>query len=43
MYDNIESLLSTNYGLTESDISEINSIKKERDYTIRLMEIVGTL
>ena len=43
VYDNIESLLSTNYGLTESDISEINSIKKERDYTIRLMEIVGTL
>ncbi len=43
VYDSIESLLSTNYGLSETDISEINSIKKERDYTIRLMEIVGTL
>ncbi len=43
VYDSIESLLSSNYGLSETDISEINSIKKERDYTIRLMEIVGTL
>ena len=43
VYDSIESLLSSNYGLSETEISEINSIKKERDYTIRLMEIVGTL
>lgn len=43
VYDSIESLLSKEYGLSETDISEINSIKKERDYTIRLMEIVGTL
>ena len=43
VYDSIESLLSQEYGLSETEISEINSIKKERDYTIRLMEIVGTL
>jgi hypothetical protein len=43
VYDNIESLLSENYGLNADEISEINSIKKDRDYTIRLMEIVGTL
>lgn len=43
VYDEIESLLSEKYGLSESDVSEINSIKKEREYTIRLMEIVGTL
>ena len=43
VYDSIESLLSQEYGLSETDISEINSIKKEREYTIRLMEIVGTL
>ncbi len=43
VYDNIESLLSESYGLSSEDIEEINSIKKERDYTIRLMEIVGTL
>ena len=43
VYSNIESLLLEKYGLSETDISDINSIKKERDYTIRLMEIVGTL
>ncbi len=43
VYDSIESLLSESYGLSSEDIEEINSIKKERDYTIRLMEIVGTL
>ena len=43
VYDSIESLLSANYGLGADDIAEINSIKKERDYTIRIMEIVGTL
>ena len=43
VYDSIESLLSENYGLSEEEISEINSIKKDRDYTIKLMEIVGTL
>lgn len=43
VYDSIESVLSDSYGLSAADIEEINSIKKERDYTIRLMEIVGTL
>ena len=43
VYDSIESLLSESYGLSEADVEEINSIKKDRDYTIRLMEIVGTL
>ena len=43
VYDSIESLLSENYGLSEEDVVEINSIKKERDYTIRIMEIVGKL
>ena len=43
VYDSIESLLTESYGLTPADIAEINSIKKDRDYTIRLMEIVGTL
>ena len=42
VYDSIESLLAESYGLTEADVDEINSIKKDRDYTIRLMEIVGT-
>ena len=41
VYDSIESLLSENYGLSEEDIAEINSIKKDRDYTIKLIEIVG--
>lgn len=41
VYDSIESLLSENYGLSEEEIAEINSIKKDRDYTIKLMEIVG--
>ncbi len=43
VYDSIESLLSESYGLSEEDVIEINSIKKDRDYTIRLMEIVGTI
>ena len=43
VYDSIVLLLSEGYGLTEADIIEINSIKKDRDYTIRLMEIVGTI
>ncbi len=43
VYDSIESLLSESYGLSAEDIAEINAIKKDRDYTIRLMEIVGTL
>ncbi len=43
VYDSIISVLSETYGLTEADIAEINSIKKDRDYTIRLMEVVGTL
>jgi hypothetical protein len=43
VYDIIESLLSDNYGLSAEDIKEINSIKKERDYTIRLLEICGIL
>ncbi len=43
VYDSIESVLSENYGLSAEDIAEINAIKKDRDYTIRLMEIVGTL
>ncbi len=43
VYDSILSVLSANYGLSEEDVLEINSIKKDRDYTIRLMEIVGTL
>ena len=43
VYDSIQSLLSVNYGLGSEEIKEINSIKKEREYTIRLMEIVGTL
>ena len=43
VYDSIESLLAESYGLSEADVEEINSIKKDRDYTIRLMEIVGTL
>ncbi len=43
VYDSIVSLLSESYGLSETDILEINSIKKDRDYTIRLMEIVGTI
>ncbi len=43
VYDSILSVLSANYGLSEADVVEINSIKKDRDYTIRLMEIVGTL
>lgn len=43
VYDSIVSVLSEEYGLTEADILEINSIKKDRDYTIRIMEIVGTL
>ncbi|SDA68676.1 hypothetical protein SAMN02910275_02150 [Butyrivibrio sp. INlla18] len=43
VYDSIESVLSDSYGLSAADIEEINSIKKEREYTIRLMEIVGTL
>ena len=42
VYDSIESLLAESYGLSEADVEEINSIKKDRDYTIRLMEIVGT-
>ena len=41
VYDSIESLLSENYGLSEEDITEINSIKKDRDYTIRIMEVLG--
>lgn len=41
VYDSIESLLSENYGLSEEDINEINSIKKDRDYTIRIMEVLG--
>ncbi len=43
VYDSIVSLLSDSYGLSLADVEEINSIKKDRDYTIRLMEIVGTL
>jgi len=43
VYDSIESVLSDSYGLSAADIEEINSIKKEREYTIRLMEIIGTL
>lgn len=43
VYDSIELLLSESYGLSADDIAEINSIKKDRDYTIRLMEIVGTI
>ncbi len=43
VYDSIESVLLEKYGLSGDDITEINSIKKDRDYTIRLMEIVGTL
>ena len=43
VYDSIEAVLLERYGLSEGDILEINSIKKDRDYTIRLMEIVGTL
>ena len=43
VYDSIESLLSQNYGLSEDAIKEVNSIKKERDYTIRLLEICGVL
>ncbi len=43
VYDSIESLLSDSYGLSAADIAEINAIKKDRDYTIRLMQIVGTL
>jgi hypothetical protein len=43
VYDSIVSVLSEDYGLTEADVQEINSIKKDRDYTIRIMEIVGTL
>ena len=43
VYDSIESLLSQNYGLSEEGIKEVNSIKKERDYTIRLLEICGVL
>jgi len=41
VYDSIESLLSEEYGLSEEEINEINSIKKDRDYTIRVMEILG--
>ena len=43
VYDSIESLLSQNYGLSEDGIKEVNSIKKEREYTIRLLEICGVL
>ncbi len=43
VYDIIESLLSQKYGLDSEAIEQINTIKKDRDYTIRLMEIVGIL
>ncbi|WP_026515682.1 hypothetical protein [Butyrivibrio sp. MC2021] len=43
VYSKIESLLLEEYGLTEEDVKDINSIKKDRNYTLRLMEIVGTL
>ncbi len=43
VYASIELLLSESYGLSAEDVAEINSIKKDRDYTIRLMEIVGTI
>ena len=43
VYSDIELLLSDSYGLSADDVAEINSIKKDRDYTIRLMEIVGTI
>ena len=43
VYSKIESLLLEEYGLTEEDAKAINSIKKDREYTLRLMEIVGTL
>ena len=43
VYSSIELLLSESYGLSSDDVAEINAIKKDRDYTIRLMEIVGTI
>ncbi|WP_022778896.1 hypothetical protein [Butyrivibrio sp. AE3009] len=43
VYSKIESLLLEEYGLTEEDVKSINSIKKDWDYTIKVMEIVGTL
>ncbi len=43
VYDSIESVLADKYSLSVEDIDEINSIRKDREYTIRLMEIVGTL
>lgn len=43
VYDSIESVLADKYSLSVDDVNEINSIRKDRDYTIRIMEIVGTL
>jgi len=35
--------LMEEYGLTVEDAEEINSIEKKYDYTVRIMQIVGTL
>ncbi len=43
VYSNIESTLSSEYGLSSQDIAEINEIKTKPEYTRRIMEATGTI
>ncbi|WP_408071481.1 hypothetical protein [Butyrivibrio sp. JL13D10] len=43
VYSNIESTLSTDYGLSAQDIKDINSIESKAEYTKRIMETTGTI
>ena len=43
VYDSIESLLETEYGLSVEDAEAINSIESKYDYTVKVMQIVGSL
>nr|MCR5100912.1 hypothetical protein [Butyrivibrio sp.] len=43
VYDNIESILESEYGLTSEDIAEINAIENKKEYTLKLMDVCGTL
>lgn len=43
VYSNIESTLSSEYGLSAQDINDINAIEGKKEYTKRIMEVTGTI
>ncbi|SEK49326.1 hypothetical protein SAMN04487770_101503 [Butyrivibrio sp. ob235] len=43
VYANIESALTSVYGLSAQDIEELNAIEGKKDYTKRIMEITGSI